>query len=360
MNKFEKTVKKIGILDALAMEKAKEHQDILTKPQGSLGVLEEISIQLAGITGDFKHKTDKKVVIVMAGDHGVADEGVSAFPKEVTPQMVYNFVAGGAGINVLARHVGADVVVVDIGVAADMDGTGYINKKIKHGTDNMAKGPAMSRDEAIAAIEAGIEVVESEIANGATIIATGDMGIANTTPSSAILAALTGASLDDAVGRGTGIDDSALENKKKVISRSIEINNPDKSDALDVLSKVGGLEIAGLSGVILGAAANRVPVVIDGFISGAAALVASRIAPQSVNFMIASHVSVEPGHKKILAEIGLQPMLHLNMRLGEGTGAALALNIVEAASKILNEMATFESAGVSNKDEITNQVKNEA
>jgi nicotinate-nucleotide--dimethylbenzimidazole phosphoribosyltransferase len=349
MKKFEETIKKIGVLDAKAMERAKAYQNTLTKPQGSLGVLEDISVQLAGITGEVKPKINKKTVIVMAGDHGVADEGVSAFPKEVTPQMVYNFLAGGAGINVLARHVGAEVVVVDIGVAADLEIKGAIDKKIKYGTDNMAEGPAMSREEAIAAIESGIEVAENEIKKGADILATGDMGIANTTPSSAILAVLTDISLEDAVGRGTGIDDEKLENKKRVIKKAFQVNNPDKDDPLDVLSKVGGLEIAGLAGVILAAAANSAPVIIDGFISGAAALIASRIAPKSVNFMIASHVSVEPGHKKILSEIGLSPMLHLNMRLGEGTGAALAMNIMEAACKVINEMATFEAAGVSEK-----------
>lgn len=350
MDKFEDTIKKIDILDAGAMERARERQNILTKPQGSLGMLEDISIQLAGITGSLIPEIKKKVVIVMAGDHGVAEEGVSAFPQEVTPQMVYNFINGGAAINVLARHIGAKVVVADMGVAADIEAKGVIDKKIRYGTGNIAKGPAMSREEAISAIEAGIEIVEEEIAKGADIIATGDMGIANTTPSSAIVAALTDISLDDAVGKGTGIDDQSLINKKRVINEALEINNPERDDPVGVLSKVGGFEIAGLAGVIFGAAANKIPVIIDGFISGAAALVASRIEPKSVNFMIASHVSVEPGHIKTLSEIGLSPMINMNMRLGEGTGAVLAMNMVEAACKIISEMATFDSAGVSDKE----------
>lgn len=352
MKKLQDTINAIHDLNSNAMRKAKQRQDSLTKPQSSLGLLEDISIQLAGVTGNHLPKLDKKTIIVMAGDHGVAEEGVSAFPQEVTPQMVYNILAGGAGINALAKHVGAEVKVVDIGVAADLEVSGCIDKKIKHGTDNMTKGPAMSRDEAISAIETGIEVAEISIQEGSTIIGTGDMGIANTTPSSAILYTLTDTSIDDAVGRGTGITNESLENKKNVIKKAVEVNNPDKKDPLDVLSKVGGLEIAGLAGVILACAANRVPVVIDGFISGAAALIASRISPKSVNYMIASHVSVEPGHKIILSEIGLSPMLFMNMRLGEGTGAALAINIIDGACKIINEMATFESAGVSNKEDV--------
>lgn len=350
MERIKNIVISINELDAKAMALAQERQNQLTKPQGSLGVLEELSVRLAGITGNPRPVLGRKVVIVMAGDHGVTASGVSAFPSEVTPQMVATFIAGGAGINVLARHVGADVKVVDMGVAAVIDDPKVIVKKVALGTKNMAEGPAMTREEAIAAIMAGAEVAENEIANGATILATGDMGIGNTTASTAILAALTDLDVTDITGRGTGLDDERLAAKVKVIEQALSLNNPDREDPIDVLSKVGGFEIGGLAGVILAAAKNNVPVVIDGFISGAAALLAARIAPKSINYMIASHVSVEPGHRLIWREIGLAPMLHLDMRLGEGTGAALAINLVDAACKILDEMATFAEAGVSEKE----------
>ncbi len=351
MEKLIKVIESIADLDAQAMAKAKERQDQLTKPQGSLGVLEEISIRLAGITGNPQPQIDKKVIIVMAGDHGVVAEGVSAFPSEVTPQMVANFVAGGAGINVISRHVGAEVRVVDIGVGADIDDPFVVQEKIRPGTANMVKGPAMSRDEAIKSILIGIKVAEAEIRAGANILAIGDMGIGNTTASTAILASLAEFSLEEITGRGTGVDDATLKVKIDAIERALKINQPDKNDSIDVLAKVGGLEIGGLAGVVLGAAKYRVPVVVDGFISGAGALIAAKLAPKSVNYMFASHVSVEPGHQLILREIGITPMLYLNMRLGEGTGAALAINLVDVACKIINEMATFAEAGVAEKDE---------
>jgi len=352
MNKLEDTIARIKKLDQAAMKQAAARQDQLTKPQGSLGILEELSIRLAGIQGDQLPVIRKKVIIVMAGDHGVVAEGVSAFPQEVTPQMVANFAAGGAGINVLARHVGAEVRVVDMGVAAEVDQIpGVLRKKVRPGTANMAQGPAMTRQEAIACVEAGIEVAEDEIEDGADLLGTGDMGIGNTTPSSAILTVFSGASLEHTVGRGTGIGASALEQKREAIRRAIAANQPDPADGIDVLAKVGGLEIGGLAGVILGAAANHVPVIIDGFISAAAALVAASICPASKEYMIASHVSVEPGHKLMLEELGLKPMLFMNMRLGEGTGAALASSLVEASTKVLSEMATFAEAGVAEKEE---------
>lgn len=347
MSKIERVVQGIGDLDQRAMAAARERLDQLTKPPGSLGVLEELAVQLAGISGNPMPAVRDKVVIVMAGDHGVVEEGVSAFPSEVTPQMVYNFIRGGAAINVLARQAEARVIVVDLGVAAEVNHPGLINRKVRYGTGNIAWEPAMSREEAVRAVVAGIEVAEEEIKNGAEILATGDMGIGNTTPSSAILAAFSGLPVPRVVGRGTGVDDHRLELKVRAIARALELHRPDPRDPLDVLSKVGGLEIAGLAGVILGAAAARRPVVIDGFISGAAALVAGRMEPKAIKYMIASHVSQEPGHRIIMEMLDLKPMLQMKMRLGEGTGAALAFHLIEAATRIIHEMATFADAGVS-------------
>jgi len=330
------------------MRQAQARQDNLTKPQGSLGLLEELSVKVAGIKGLAQPRIRDKVIVTMAGDHGVAAEGVSLFPQEVTAQMVYNFLRGGAGINVLARHVGARVVVVDIGVATDLEPhPKLLVKKVAYGTKNMAQGPAMSREEAIQSIETGIEIVESELSRGMDIVGTGDMGIGNTTPSSAIVAALTGAPVADVTGRGTGIDDEQLAHKVETIERALAVNRPDPADPLDVLAKVGGLEIGGIAGVVLGAAAHRGPVVIDGFISGAGALIAAGLAPQVKDYLIAAHLSVELGHRLVLERLGLIPLLNLNLRLGEGTGAALGISLVEAAVKVLDEMATFADAGVS-------------
>jgi len=348
LEKILETIEKITPLDTNSMKLAKERQDFLTKPQGSLGVLEELSIKVAGIVGVPRPKIKDKVIITMAGDHGVVEECISAFPQEVTTQMVYNFIRGGAGINVVAKHVGARVVVVDMGVASDLEPSpNLINKKVAYGTKNMANGPAMTRDEAIRAVEAGIEVVEEDIKNGTDIIGIGDMGIGNTTPSSAIVTAITGTEVSKVTGRGTGVDDSTFEKKVKIIEKSLQANRPDPKDPLDVLAKVGGLEIGGLAGVILAAAKNRIPVVLDGFISGAAALIAAELAPQVKNYMIASHQSVEVGHKILLNYLGLSPILDLNLRLGEGTGAALGISLIDASVKVLDEMATFADAGVS-------------
>jgi nicotinate-nucleotide--dimethylbenzimidazole phosphoribosyltransferase len=348
MEIMEQIASEIQSLDAGAIQQARERQDNLTKPQGSLGTLEEIAVKVAGITGNPLPKIGQKTIIVMAGDHGVVNEGVSAYPQEVTPQMVYNFLSGGACINVLARHVGARVRVVDMGVATELEPhPELVNRKIALGTNNMAEGPAMSREEAQASIEAGMEVVQNEIRDGATIIGTGDMGIGNTSPSSAILAALTGQAVKKVVGRGTGINDHELKRKRETVGRALYVNKPDPKDPIDVLSKVGGFEIGGLAGCILGAAAQRTPVVIDGFISGAAALLASRIDHRALDYMIASHVSAESGHRIMLDLMGLKPLIHAGMRLGEGTGAALGISLIEAACKILSEMATFGEAGVS-------------
>jgi len=353
MNDIANVIEKIKPLNSDAMRKAQARQNVLTKPTGSLGFLEELSIQVAGIRGEaIPASFRNKVVITMAGDHGVTEDAVSAYPKEVTPQMVYNFLAGGAGINVLARHVGARVVVVDMGVAAEFESNpALVVKKIGFGAKNMTKEPAMTRDEAIKSIKAGIDVFEAEFAEGVDIVALGDMGIGNTTPSSAITAVITDRPPAEVTGRGTGVDDEGLSNKIEMIQRAISLNNPDPSDPIDVLSKVGGFEIGGIAGAMLAAASHRVPVVVDGFISGAGALIAAELAPQIKDYMIAGHSSVEKGHRAILEHLNLRPVLDLDLRLGEGTGAALSMGIIEAACKILGEMATFEEAGVSNREE---------
>lgn len=347
---LENIISCIQPLDQKAMADALARQDLLTKPQGSLGRLEKLSIQVAGITGQARPKIQHKVVTVMAGDHGVVEEGVSAFPQEVTPQMVLNFLYGGAAINVLSRHVGARVVIVDMGVASPMEAhPQLISRKVALGTKNIAKGPAMTRAQAEESILSGVEIVEAEIAKGLDILATGDMGIGNTTPSAAIACVVTGMSPNAIVGRGTGVDDEGLHRKILAVEHALNINKPDVQDGLDILSKVGGFEIGGLAGAILGAAANHRPVVIDGFISTAAAIIAATIAPQVKEYLIAAHCSQELGHRLMMEWLGVTPLLDMHMRLGEGTGAALAMSVVEASCKILDEMATFGEAGVSEK-----------
>ncbi|MFZ2070284.1 MAG: nicotinate-nucleotide--dimethylbenzimidazole phosphoribosyltransferase [Halobacteriota archaeon] len=354
MDRIKETIERIKPLDEEAMEAVKARQDTLTKPQRSLGVLEDLSVRIAGITRNYMPEIKDKVIITMAGDHGVADEGVSAYPKEVTPQMVYNFLSGGAAINVLARHVGARVVVVDMGIAADIEvrsrGEKFVEKKIAYGTANMTKVPAMSYEDATRSLEAGIEVLESEMANGVDIVGVGDMGIGNTTPSSAIAAFITCEPVEKVTGRGTGLDDEGLKRKIERIQKALELNKPGREDAVDILAKLGGFEIGGMAGVMLAGASHRIPVVVDGFISGAAALLACELSPKVKDYLIASHLSVESGHRAILDHIGLEPLFNLNMRLGEGTGAALGICVVEASCKILREMATFEEAGVSEKE----------
>ncbi|MDI3522838.1 MAG: nicotinate-nucleotide--dimethylbenzimidazole phosphoribosyltransferase [Bacillota bacterium] len=346
MKTLAETREAIGLLDQEAMAAARRRLDSLTKPRGSLGVLEELAVRLAGITGQALPEVKNKVVIVMAADHGVTEEGVSAYPSEVTAQMVQNFVNGGAAVNVLARQAGARVVVADMGVRAELNFPTVLPWKVRRGTANMARGPAMSREEAVTALERGSTLAEQEIDQGADLIATGDMGIGNTTAGSAILAAFSGLPVAKLTGRGTGVDDRRLRLKVEAVERALAVNRPDPRDALDVLTKVGGLEIAGLAGVILGCAARRVPVIIDGFISGAAALVAGKLEPRAREFMIASHLSEEPGHRYMLALLDLKPLLQMRMRLGEGTGAVLAMHLLEAACRIMREMATFDSAGV--------------
>lgn len=347
---IENIIARIQPLDQSAMAAARARQNMLTKPQGSLGRLESLSIQLAGITAQARPRIEHKVVTVMAGDHGVVAEGVSAFPQEVTPQMVLNFLHGGAAINVLARHVGARVVIVDMGVAAQMEPhPRLVTRRVAAGTANIAKGPAMTRAQAEESIMKGVEVVEAEITRGLDILATGDMGIGNTTPSAAIACVVTRRSANEIVGRGTGVDNEGLRRKVLAVESALKINQPDPQDALDILTKVGGFEIGGLAGAILCAAAHRRPVVIDGFISTAAAIIAATLAPQVKEYLIAAHCSQELGHRLMMDWLGMQPLLDMHMRLGEGTGAALALSLVDASCKILDEMATFGEAGVSEK-----------
>jgi nicotinate-nucleotide--dimethylbenzimidazole phosphoribosyltransferase len=312
--------------------------------------LEEIGVWLAGVTGDPLPEIRRKVIVTAAADHGVAAQGVSAYPREVTAQMVGNFLAGGAAINVLARQVGARVVVVDAGVAAELPpAAGLVSRRAGPGTADMSQGPAMGRRQALACLEAGIELGEAEVAQGADVVGVGDMGIANTAAASAVVAAITGLSVAAVTGRGTGLSDEGLQRKVAVIEQALAQNAPDPRDALDVLAKVGGFEIGFLGGVMLGVAAAHRPVVLDGFITGAAALIACGLCPRLTDYLLASHLSVEPGHRLALEHLGLKPVLDLGMRLGEGTGAALGIFLAEAAARILREMASFAQAGVSQR-----------
>lgn len=352
MNRLQEILDKIQPPDSEGRLIAQKRLDRLTKPPGSLGRLEELAAWYIQVTGKIPSLPLKKVIFTFAADHGVAEEGVSAYPRAVTAQMVYNFLRGGAAINVLARHVGAEVRVVDIGVDHEFEGLPVLmHRKISRGTQNMAREPAMSRAQAETAVSTGIELAEEAVRHGASLLGTGDMGIGNTTASSAITAVMTGAPVDDVTGRGTGIGDQALVIKRAVIHQALRINQPASSDPLDVLSKVGGYEIGGIAGLILGAAAHRVPVMIDGFISTAAALIAVGLKPEAKDYLLAAHRSAEPGHQMALDHLGLRPVLDLEMRLGEGTGAALGMGLVEAAIRILTEMATFEEAGVSPREE---------
>lgn len=330
---------------------AQERLDALTKPQGSLGQLEEIAKQYVAIVENLRPQVEKKIIYIFASDHGVVAEGVSAYPKEVTAQMVYNFLRGGAGINVLARHVGANVTVVDIGVDHDFKNLpGLIGRKIARGTRNMTQGPALSKEEACQAVRVGLEMADLAQEEKANLVGTGDMGIGNTTASSAILAALTGLPPEKVTHRGTGIDDLTLRRKIQIVEKAIAINQPDPRDPLDVLAKVGGLEIAGIAGLIIGCAFHRIPIVVDGFISTAGAMIACALNPLIKKYIFAAHESAEIGHRFMWKELGAQPILNLALRLGEGTGAALAMSLIEAAVKLFKEMATFAEAGVSGRE----------
>ena len=330
--------------DRLAAVQARLDQQ--TKPCGSLGRLEEFARRVVAISG--RETVRAKTIFTFAGDHGVCAEGVSAFPREVTPQMVLNFLAGGAAVNALARQVGAGVTVVDMGVDYDFPShDGLLDRKIARGTANLAVGPAMSRAQAVQAIETGIAIAEECVARGIDLVGTGDMGIGNSTPSAAIAAVFTGLPVEAVTHRGTGIDDAGLVRKLSAISRALQVNRPDPKDPVDVLAKVGGFEIGGIAGLVLGCAALRLPVVADGFISTAGALIAAELHPQVKDYIFAAHQSVEIGHTAMLERIGQRPILDLQMRLGEGTGGALAMGLIEAALRGLREIATFDDAGVS-------------
>jgi nicotinate-nucleotide--dimethylbenzimidazole phosphoribosyltransferase len=350
MTALSKLLERIAVPDASAGRDAQQRLDQLTKPAASLGRLEELARRLAEIAGHCPRELRHPVIFTLVGDHGVVEEGVSAYPQVVTTQMVENFLRGGAAVNVLARHAGARVIVADLGVAGPLTAHPDLHdKKVAPGTRNIARGPAMTRAQAETAVEAGIALVEAERARGLDLIGTGEMGIGNTTAASAMVAALTGASAEAVTGYGTGVDDAGRRRKVAVIERALTLNRPDPADALDVLSKLGGFEIAGLVGVVLAGAAYRIPVVIDGFIAGAAALTAVKWKPAARYAILAAHRSAEPGHRHVLEALRLDPYLDLGMRLGEGTGAALCISLARAAVKIMNEMTTFKSAGVSER-----------
>ena len=350
---LDATYRRIYPQDFDVRRQAEARLNQLTMPHWALGDLMDLAIDLAGMTRSMHPPVARKCVVVMAGDHGVTAEGVSRYPAEVTTQMVHNIVRGGAGINALAHQAGAEVRVVDMGAVddfADLVRAGtIIAKKIGRGTANMVYGPAMTRTHAVMAVEAGIEVANL-LAPEVDLFGTGEMGIGNTTPSTAIAAVLTGRPVAEVTGRGTGIDDDQLRHKISVVERALARNRPDPKDGLDVLAKVGGFEIGGIAGLILGAAAHRKPVLVDGFISTAGAMIACVLEPFVRDYIICAHRSVEPGHGALIDKLGRRPLLDLNLRLGEGTGAALAMNVVEAAVHVLTEVATFAEAGVSGAD----------
>jgi nicotinate-nucleotide--dimethylbenzimidazole phosphoribosyltransferase len=351
MNLIEQTLAAVRPVDRDKAPALREHLDSLTKPRGSLGRLEDLAVQYALAANTLHPRVAGKRIYTFAADHGVAAEGVSAFPQTVTAQMVRNMLAGGAAVNVLARHVGAEVLVVDVGVADPLcDAPGLIRRKVRPGTGNIARGPAMSAEEAARAVEVGIELANAAKADNISLLGAGEMGIANTTAASAVMAALLPCEPAEVTGKGTGVDDAALARKVQVIAKALQVNSARLGEPLGALAAVGGLEIAAICGLILGAAACRLPVVVDGFICCAGALVACKARPEVKEYLFFSHRSTEPGHTAFLRWAGAEPILDLGMRLGEGTGAALAMGVIEAAVKVYGEMATFDSAGVSRKD----------
>jgi len=353
MEMLQKTIEAIRPPDAAIHQAALQRLADQARPQGSLGVLEPVSARLAAIAGTLDVRLHNKVIVTCAGDHGVVAEGVSLFPQEVTAQMVHNFVNGGASVSVLAAHAGAVVRVADLGVNHDFEpDLPIFHKKIGYGTANFAQRPAMSRQEAIRSVAAGIEIVDRLMAEGVVdLLGTGDMGIGNTTPSSAIIAAFSGIEVGKLTGRGTGIGDAMLARKIRVIEQALALHMPDPDDPLDVLAKVGGFEIGGLAGLVLGAAAHGVPVVCDGLIATAGALIACELAPLARSYLFASHNSVEAGHKFMLDRLGTAPLLDLQFRLGEGTGAAMAMHLLDAATRVLADIKTFAEVGIDNAQE---------
>lgn len=347
-----KALPTIPPVDQAIREQMRSRVDQLTKPLGSLGRLEELAVDLAGMRASLTLSVEKKLVVTMAADHGVAEEGVSAYPSAVTAQMVLNFLRGGAAVNVFARQMGARVMVVDMGVASECpDHPNLVKRRIGPGTKNFFKEPAMTRDQAVQAVETGAAIAEEAWRSGVGLLALGEMGIGNTTSASAVVSVLSGAPVAEVVGRGTGVSDAVLALKLRVIEQSLARLQPRADDPWDVLSKVGGFEIGGLAGVAIGAAAHRVPVVVDGFIATAAALLAVSLSPSVKSYCFAGHQSVERGHRIALGALGLRPLLDLSMRLGEGTGAVLAMSVIESAVRMANEMATFDSAGVSQQSD---------
>lgn len=352
MSKLESCISSIAPVDRKLEPAIQAHLDDLTKPQGSLGRLEALAMRYALARGTATPTLTRKRICCFAGDHGVADEGVSAYPKEVTPQMVLNMLRGGAAINVLSRHAGAELRIVDMGVDYDFSTAGgLIDRKVRRGTRNFTKGPAMTNAEARQAIEAGIALAEDAAREGIDLLGTGEMGIANSTPAAALMSAYLSLPAEDLTGRGTGVDDHGLKRKQSAINRAIEVNRAALSDPLSTLTALGGLEIAGIAGLVLGGAAKRIPVVVDGFISSAGALAALRIQPACADYLFFSHRSAEQGHRVFFESLRTTPILEFDMRLGEGTGAALAMTVIDAALKIYNEMATFSSAHVSRKED---------
>ncbi|MCG2754289.1 MAG: nicotinate-nucleotide--dimethylbenzimidazole phosphoribosyltransferase [Desulfobacteraceae bacterium] len=354
--KLDKILDGIVPVDREWIIKARERTAQLLMPARALGRLHDISERLCGIQKTLKPSIERKAFLVMAGDHGVVKEGVSAFPQEVTGEMIKTFLNGGAGINVLAGQVNADVFVVDMGIVPNLDPAGlnggdrFFIQKVAKGTANLSQGPAMTREEAEKSILTGFQLAADLFNKGIQILGTGDMGIGNTTPSAAIGTVLTGSLIEEMVGRGTGVDDKGLFRKQEAIRKGIEINQPNREDGLDVLSKVGGFEIGGIAGCVLAGAYHKRPVVIDGFISTAGALVAHALCPAVVDYLFAGHCSEELGHRLMLRHLGLEPILDLGMRLGEGTGGALAMCIIEGAVRIFTDMLTFEQAGVTGKE----------
>jgi len=338
---WEKTSQAIGPLNQKAMEQAKEKLDNLLKPQGSLGKLEELAVQLSGISGSFPPPLSSKAIVMMTADNGVYAEGFHSYPQEITRIIAEVAGPGLAGVSVLARQAGAKVVVVDVGIKDEVQGQHIIRKKVRYGTANIAKGPAMTREEALQALEAGIEVTQSLCRDGIGVIGLGEAGICNTTTSAAVLAALLAVPPEEVVGQGAGADAAAYQAKISAVRTALAVNQPDSQDPLDILAKVGGLDIAGLVGCCLAGAAARVPVVIDGFIAGTAALLACRLNPRVRDYLIPSHFSAEKGTQILFAALEKEPMLLMNMRLGEGSGAALAFNLLDASCRIVTEMGTF-------------------